>query len=394
MPTRARIKPMANGQLTIHTVNTPKEKLAFIHFQWDVYRDDPYWVPPIISERVHFLDQTSHPFYEHADVALFMARRDEKPVGTIAAIINHRHNEVHQEKVGFFGYFEVLQDQEAAEALLETACNWVRDQGMTAIRGPETFSLNEEAGLLVDGWNGTPVIMMTYNPRYYVDFIEGAGFYKAKDLLAYMIDIYQFGPRGKYLPPKLLRVVEKLKKRGRFIVRPASLRDFDQEVLRVKKIYNAAWEKNWGFIQLTDAEIDHWAADLKKIVDPKLIWMAEKKGEIIGMLLTLPDVNQALHKAYPHPDVPEWWTMIKLFWYWKIRRCVTTVRGLIGGVLEEHRGTGAMAAMIVETARMALPRYRQCELSWILEDNKMTRRECEMLGGRVYRTYRIYEKKL
>jgi hypothetical protein len=385
---------MTNGKLTIQPVHTPAEKLEFIHFQWEVYRDDPNWVPPLISERVHFLDQDHHPFYEHADVELFMARRDGKPVGTIAAIINRRHNEVHEERVGFFGYFEVLEDREAAESLLETACNWVRDQGMTAIRGPETFSQNEEAGLLVDGWNGPPVIMMTYNPRYYVDFIEGAGFYKAMDLLAYMVDIYKFGPHGKNLPPKLLRVADKIQKRRGFTVRHVDMRRFDEEVQRVKKIYNAAWQKNWGFVPMTSAEIDQLAANLKQMIDPKLIWIAEKDGETIGMLLPLPDLNQALLKAYPRPGVPEWWTMAKFFWHWKVRGCVTTLRGLVGGVLEEHRGLGIMAVMMVKLAEACLPHYRQSELSWILENNMMTRRECEMLGGYVYRTYRIYEKKL
>lgn len=385
---------MASGDLVIQPVHTPEEQLAFIHFQWEVYRDDPDWVPPLISERIHFLDKARHPFHGHADVELFMARRDGKPVGTIAAIINHRHNEVHQDKVGFFGYFEVLEDREAAEALLEAACNWLRDKGMTAIRGPETFSQNEEVGLLVDGWNGPPVIMMTYNPRYYIDFIEGAGFHKAMDLLAYMADIYKFGPRGENLPPKLRRVAEKIQKRGGFTVRHVDMKRFDEEVLCVKKIYNAAWQKNWGFVPMTDAEIDQLAINLKQIIDPKLIWIAEKNGETIGMLLPLPDLNQALLKAYPRPGVPEWWTMAKLFWHWKVRGSVTTLRGLVGGVLEEYRGLGVMAVMMVKLAEACLPHYRQCELSWILETNYMTRRDAEMLGGYVYRTYRIYEKML
>jgi hypothetical protein len=325
---------------------------------------------------------------------LFMARRDGKPVGTIAGIINHRHNEVHQEQVGFFGFFEVLQDREAAEALLETACDWVREKGMTAIRGPENPSQNEEVGLLVDGWNGPPVIMMTYNPRYYVDFIEGAGFYKAMDLLAYMVDIYKFGPNCEHLPPKLVRVAKKIQQRGGFTVRQVNMRDFEQEVLRVKKIYNAAWQKNWGFVSMTDAEIDHLAAALKQMVDPKLIWIAEKDGETIGMLLNLPDLNQPLLKAYPRPGVPEWWSMAKFAWNWKVRRGVTTLRGLVGGILEERRGLGVMTVLMVEAAKAALPQYRQCELSWILETNTPTRQLCELLGGYVYRTYRVYEKML
>jgi hypothetical protein len=385
---------MTNGKLTIRPVHTSEERLEFIHFQWEVYRDDPNWVPPLISERVELLDKDRHPFHEHADVELFMARRDGKPVGTIAALVNHRHNEVHEERVGFFGYFEVLQDREAAEALLETACNWVREQGMTAIRGPETFSLNEEAGLLVDGWNGPPVILMTYNPRYYVDFIEGAGFYKAMDLLAYMVDMYEFGPGGVRLPLKLRRVAKKIQERANFTTRPADMSRYDEEVKRFKRIYDSAWEKNWGFVPPTEAEAEHIAHAMKSMIDPDLIWFAEKDGEPIGALFPLPDLNQALIKAYPRPGVPEWWTLAKFLWHWKVRGCVNTMRGFAGGVVEERRSLGVIAVLMVKLAEVAIPRYRWCELSWILENNIKTRQICEFLGGKVYRTYRIYERTL
>ena len=385
---------MTNGKLTIQPVSTPPERLAFIHFQWEVYRNDPLWVPPLISERVEFLDRDRNPFYQHSEVELFMARRDGKPVGTIAAILNNRHNEFHEEQVGFFGLFEVLQDQDAAEALLETACDWVRERGMTAIRGPASFSTNEEVGLLVDGWDGPPVIMMTYNPRYYVDFIEGAGFHKAMDLVAYTLDLVQLGPDGENLPPKLVRVARKIQERGGFTVRKINMRDFDHEVARFKRIYNSAWEKNWGFVPLTDAEVDHMAAGLKQILDPDTVIFAEKDGEPIGAMLPLPDVSQALIRAYPRPGVPEWWTMVKLLWHWKIRRRVDTIRGFAGGTLEQYRGRGVEAVLIVRMAEAALRRYRRAEMSWVLENNMMERRSAEMMGGEVYRTYRIYEKAL
>jgi len=383
-----------DSDLTILPVRTAQERLAFIHFQWEVYKDDPYWVPPLISERVEFLDQEHHPFYQHAEVQLFMARRDGKPVGTIAAILNHRHNEFQEEQVGFFGLFEVLPDREAAGALLETACKWARERGLTALRGPANFSTNEEIGLLVDGWDGPPVVMMTYNPRYYVDFIEGAGFHKAMDLVAYMLDLTQFGPRGENLPPKLLRVANKVLERGGFTVRKASMRHFEQEVALFKRVYNAAWEKNWGFVPLADAEIEHIAAGLKQMVDPDVIWFAEKDGEPIGAMLPLPDVNQALIRAYPRPGVPEWWTMAKLLWHWKVRHRVDTIRGFAGGVLEQYRGRGVEGVLFMKMAEAALPRYRRAEISWILENNMMMRRTAEMLGGQVYRTYRVYEKEL
>jgi GNAT superfamily N-acetyltransferase len=385
---------MANGRLTIEPAHTAKERLAFIHFQWEVYRDDPFWVPPLISDRVEFLDKERHPFHQHSEVDYFIARRDGRPVGTIAAILNNRHNEFQGERVGFFGLFEVLRDREAAEALLETAGNWVQERGMEAIRGPANFSTNEEVGLLVDGWDGPPVIMMTYNPRYYVDFIEGAGFHKAMDMVAYMLDLDQFGRHGENLPPKLLRVSRKIQERGNFVVRKMDMRHYDEEVDRFKVIYNAAWEKNWGFVPMTDAEVDHLAAGLKQIIDPNLIWFAEKDGEPIGAMLPLPDLCQPLLRAYPRPGEPEWWTMAKLLWHWKVRGCVDTIRAMAGGTLEQYRGRGVDAVLITHLAQAAIPRYRRCELSWILENNIMSRRSAELFGADAYRTYRLYEKKL
>ena len=385
---------MRNGELTIRPVQTASERLEFIHFQWEVYRDDPKWVPPLISERVEFLDKDRHPFHQHSDVELFMARRNGRPVGTIAAIQNNRHNEFQGEQVGFFGLFEVVEDRETAEALLETSCEWARARGLTAIRGPANYSTNEEVGLLVDGWDGPPVIMMTYNPRYYVDFIEGAGFRKAMDLLAYNLDLSAFGSNPENLPAKLVRVARKIKERGGFTVRRIDMRHFDEEVERFKGIYNSAWEKNWGFVPLDDAEIDHIAAGLKQLLDPSVVVFAEKDGEVIGAMLPLPDVSQALIRAYPRPGVPEWWTMVKLLWHWKVRGRVDTMRGFAGGVLEEYRGRGVEAMLMVEMAKAALPRYRRAEISWVLESNMMMCRAATMLGGKVYRTYRLYEKAL
>ncbi|HIQ02304.1 MAG TPA: N-acetyltransferase [Anaerolineales bacterium] len=381
------------NRLAIEQAQTAEERMEFIRLPWKVYRGDPYWVPPLVSERVEFLDPERHPFYEHADVALFLARREGEVVGTIAALVNHRHNEYWGEKVGFFGLFEVIQDREAAEALLETACNWVRGQGMDGIRGPANFSTNEELGLLVEGWDGPPVIMMTYNPRYYVDFIEGAGFIKVMDLLAYLADLEPFRRDG--LPERTLRITEKVKERRGIRARRLDMRRFDEEVEHVKRLYNSAWSKNWGFVPLTDREIEHIAAQLKQILDPDLCCFIEKDGEPVGFALVLPDLNRPLLRAHPHPDTPEWWTMLKLLWHWRVRRTVDTARAYAGGIIEPHRGVGADAVMVTAVAQALLRKgYRYCEISWILEDNLMMRRMAEAYGGRVYRTYRLYEKSL
>jgi hypothetical protein len=380
--------------LTIEQARTPEDREDFARFQWKVYRGDPSWVPPLLSERVAFLDPERNPFYDHADVTLFTARREGEIVGTIAALVNHRHNEYWGENTGFFGLFEVVEDQEVAEALLETASNWVRDQGMTTIRGPANFSTNEEIGLLVDGWNGPPVIMMTYNPRYYVDFIEGAGFSKAKDLLAYLVDLEPFRREGE--PEQVARIAEKVKERRGLGVRNVDMRNFDEEVKRVKELYNSAWSANWGFVPLTDRELNHLATQLRQIIDPDLSYFVEKEGKPVGFIVLLPDLNQALLKAHPRPDTPEAWTMLKLLWHWKIRGSVNTARAFIGGLLEPHRGVGAGVMMVVQIGRALLRKeeYRYCEMSWILEDNLMMRRMAERYSGKVYRTYRVYQKAL
>jgi len=267
------------GKLTVRPVETAAERTAFIHFQWTVYKNDPFWVPPLLSEREAFFDPVDgHPFHRHAKVRYFMAFRDEKPVGRIAAFINYRHNEYWDEEIGSFGHFEVLEDREAAEALLETAEAFVRDEGMTAIRGPLNFSTNEEIGLLVEGWNGPPVIMMTYNPRYYVDFIAGAGYEKVMDVLAYTTDLTQYKPDGTGINPKLLRVARKVKERYDITVRPVDMRHFDEEAQRIKEVYHQAWSKNWGFVPLTDAEMNNLAHEIRQFMDPKVTFIADHLG--------------------------------------------------------------------------------------------------------------------
>lgn len=384
------------GKLIVKPAETAAERKAFILFLWEVYKGDPYWVPPLISERIEFLDPEGHPFHQHAKVRYFTAHRDGKLVGTIAAFINHNHNEYWDDKVGFFGLFEVLKDEEAAKALLAAAEDFVRGEGMDTIRGPMNFSTNEECGLLVDGWNGTPVIMLTYNPQYYKDFIEGAGYVKAQDLYAYLSDVSNIQPDGTGLNPKVLRVAKRVRERLEGVIyRPINMKEFDSDARAFKKIYNAAWSKNWGFVPMTDAELEHEAKALKSVLDPHTVLFAEKDGVPIGASLPLPDLNQALHRAYPRPGVPEWWTMAKLLYWWKVRKNVTTLRAFAGGFIEEYRGLGLDAILALEDLLVALRHgYTHIEFSWVLESNTPMRQTALNLHGHIYRTYRIYDKAL
>jgi hypothetical protein len=382
---------MSSQQLRVEPVRTPRQLKQFVDFPYHLYRNDPYWVPPLRMDRKAMFDREKFPFYEHADVELFLALRGDEPVGTITAHINHIHNQFHNEKTGFFGFFECIEDYEVAEALLNAAADWVRARGMDVLRGPMNFSTNEECGLLVDGFDSSPVALMTYNPPYYVQFMERAGFVKAQDLYAYWLDTDEVVSKdGVVRNEKLARVVEKVRARSRIVVRKINLKDFDNEVERIKKVYNSAWEKNWGFVPMTDAEFDHLAENLRSVIDPNLVLIAEIDGEPVGFSLTLPDINQAL-KGTGGRLIP---ALVRLLWY-KMFKKFTICRVFAMGVVEQHRMKGISALFYYDTAINAAPRgYAHAEMSWILESNLMMNRDIQFMGGRVYKTYRIYDKPL
>lgn len=383
--------------ISIKTVESSEDKRAFLSLPWTVYKDDPYWVPPLFNERMAFIDPAHQPFFEHAEVEFFLAKRGQKAVGTIAAFTNHQHNEFQEENVGFFGFFEVLDDPDAAniaKILLKTAEDWAKQRGHDAIRGPAQFSTNEECGLLVDGFDDMPRILMTYNPPRYVDYVEGYGYKKAMDLWAWSAATDIFEGKQK-LPEKLLRVVEKVKQKNEITVRTINMRNFDAEVDIVKKLYNISWAKNWGFVPMTDKEIEKLGEDLKPILDPDLVFVAEIDGEPVGFSLTLMDLNEPLRLAYPRPETPEWWTMMKFAWHWKVRRKISWARVFTLGVLPEYRARGVDALFYYETAQAAMKKgIHFAEMSWILENNDAMNRPIEFFGAEIYKTYRFYEKVL
>ncbi|HLB64846.1 MAG TPA: GNAT family N-acetyltransferase [Anaerolineales bacterium] len=378
----------------ITPAQTEREILEFIQFPWEVYKNDRHWVPPLISERRSFLDRSKNPFFQHARAEYFLARRDGKVVGTIGAFTNDRYNEFQEVNTGFFGFFEVLDDPEAARALLATAEAWARQAGHKTILGPAQFSTNDEVGLLVDGFDDAPRILMTYNPRIYADYLEAAGYRKAMDLWAYQTPLSRFDSDEGF-PPKLLRVAEKVRQRGKLHVRRLNMKEFDREVEQVKRVYNRSWERNWGFVPMTDPEFDHLGKQLKAIIDPELVVIVEADGEMVGFGLTLPDLSEPLRLAYPRPGALESLTTLKLLWHWKVRRRVRWIRVLALGVLPEYRGQGVDALMYLETARSGARRgYQKVEMSWILENNMMMNRGIRFMGGEVYKTYRLYDKRV
>ncbi|MGD8815163.1 MAG: hypothetical protein PVI78_11895 [Anaerolineales bacterium] len=378
--------------LNITTVDTEQDLKDFVAFPWKVYASNPHWVPPIPSERRDFLDPEKNAFFEHARAQYFTARRDGEIVGTIAAFTNDRYNQFQQVNTGFFGFFEVLEDPEAALGLLNSAEDWARQAGHETIIGPAQFSTNDECGLLIDSFDDPPRILMTYNPPFYADYIDKAGYHKAMDLWAYRLNIREFKRR---IPEKLLRVVDKVRQRGRFRVRLMNMRKFNREVEIVKRLYNTSWERNWGFVPMTDREFDHLASELKQIIDPDLAVIVEFEEEPIGFGLCLPDLNQPLLQAYPQPGTPKVLTMLKMIWNWKVRHRLDWLRVFALGVLPKFRGMGVDALMYMDIAENAMHKgFKWAEMSWILENNMMMNRAIEMLGGEIYKTYRMYEKAL
>lgn len=372
----------------IEPVLDKKALLTFVKFPFSLYQSDPNWVPPLIEERRDFFDPKKNPFYQHARYQLFLARRAGEIVGTVGAVVNDNHNAVHHEQSGAFGFFECIDDQAVAGALLGAAEEWVRGQGMTLIRGPLNFSTNDEIGTLIEGFDDPPAVMMTYNQRYIPRLIEACGYVKAMDVFAWDFDI-ESGLRAA--PEKLFRVAEKSMQKQGLRVRKIDMRHFDRDLAMVKDVYNRAWQRNWGFVPMTDSEIDHLAASLKPMIDPHLIFVAEgADGLPVGVSLCLPDLHQALHRSRGGHMWP--FGLLKFLWH---RRKIDRIRLLIMGMAEEHRGRGADAIFYLETAREALKRgYKRMEASWILENNTMMNQIIERLGGRKYKTYRIFEKAL
>jgi hypothetical protein len=329
-------------------------------------------------------NKEKHPFFQHSTADFFLARRNGETAGRIAAILNNNHNEFHHERCAFFGFFESIDDRAVATALLEKAAAWGRERGMTALRGPANYSSNDTFGLLVEGFDSSPVIMMTYNPQYYVELIEQAGFGKAMDLYAWWMTEEQG------LNPKVLRVGEKILQEENIRLRPLNLKNFWGDVEVVKKIYNDAWSANWGFVPMTDAEFEFMAKELKPVVDPRLALIVEKEGEPVGFALSLPDYNVALKKINGRL-LPL--GLLKVLYY---KRRIKRIRVLTLGIvrrLQTHSGIGA--ALYVEMFRRGIAAgFNAGEFSWTLENNTLINRGMKLLGAEIYKRYRIYERPL
>jgi GNAT superfamily N-acetyltransferase len=367
--------------LEIVTAETGTALRSFIDLPYRLHRNHPCFVPPLRRERRDLFDKARHPFFQHAEAAFFIARRDGRPVGRIEAIINHAHNRFHDDRVGFFGAFETEHDRAVADTLLGCAARWLSQRGMRVMRGPVTHSTNEECGLLIEGFEEPPMIGMPYNPPYYAELLEGFGLTKAKDLYAWE------ARREQTIPDKLRHVAEIVRRSTGVVVRQVDFANYTIEIQRAMNVYNASWTRNWGFVPLTEAEFVHAAKELRPILErfPEGTLLAEVGGRPVGFCLAVLDVNQALARVRDGRLFPfGFWTL-----YRGLRR-IDQIRVMALGIRPEFRHRGIDALMYFEMLSPAQKRFRRGEFGWTLEDNRVMNSAIR-LGARHYKTYRIYE---
>ena len=372
----------------ISPVRSRRDLSRFVDLSWQLFdrRRFPAWVPPLRLTVKDALDAKKNPFYRNADRELFLATRGGKAVGRIAAIENRAHNRFHEDKVGFFGFFECVDDQEVANALFAAAEQWLRSRGLDTMRGPMNPSTNHECGLLVEGFDVHPVFMTNWNPAYFLPLMDGAGFTKAKDLNAYWVQVS--GPDKLPLPPRFKALAERALSQSGVTFRDIDVRRFHQEIDVCWDIYNAAWEKNWGFVPMSRDEFVHMARDLKPLIDPNLAFVAEVGGQPAGVMINLLDYAHAQISIGNGRLFPT--GFIKLL---AAKRRLKSGRMMVLGIKAEHRTRSILPLFIHELYRRAEAMNAQGgEASWILEDNLQMVRAMESMGAPLYRKWRIYDR--
>ncbi|MFQ5450621.1 MAG: hypothetical protein ACE5E9_08310 [Nitrospinaceae bacterium] len=367
--------------LELKKVSSEQDKKKFIRLPWAIYNDNPLWVPPLLVERKKFLDPQINPFFEHAEVELYLVHSTGgEPVGRVALIGDRAYNEFHSENVGFIGMFECIEDQAAANLLLDTAHDWCRSRGFQKMMGPMNLSTNHECGLLVEGFDIPPMIGIPFNPPYYPDLFTQWGMVKAKDLLSLKL-------HPKKIPDYLERAMAKIRKRGHFTLRHLRLNRFDQEIDILWEVYNSAWSRNWGFVPMTRKEFGFAAKEMNRIILPDLCFVAEVKGQPAGFSLSLPNINQALKsmngKIFP-------FGLVK---YHLNKKKIDGYRVLTLGVKKNFQNMGIDVGFYYETYKwLAQNQAALIEMSWILEDNRAMLGPIRRIGGKVYKRHRIYER--
>lgn len=379
----------AAGPLAIEPVERPADSDAFIRLPWAIYRSDPAWIPPLLLERREHLDQRKNPFFETADAQFWLARRGSRPVGRISAQVNRAYLARYDDATGHFGMLEAEDDAEVFQALLKTAEDWLRGRGLRRVRGPFNLSINEDCGLLVEGFQYPPSMLMGHARPYYAPRLEALGYRKAKDLICYHYDAAQD------LPASAVHVLRKMDLSQSLTVRPLDMARYEQDLAAIMDVFNDAWSQNWGFVPMSPSELRHMAKALKPIVRPQTIAIAELGGKPVAMAISLPNVNEAIADLNGRL-LPFGWA--RLLWRLKVKT-PKSARVPLMGVRKAYHGSmlgAALAIAVVDSMRRGQKALgvESGELSWILEDNLPMRRMIETFGGVAYKTFRIYERNL
>ncbi|MSU24683.1 MAG: hypothetical protein EXS32_12785 [Opitutus sp.] len=361
-----------------------RDRGRFLRVAHHLYARDPHWVAPLDSE-AHRVLAPVNPFFQHARMQLWVAVRDGRDVGRIAAILDDTHNAVHGGRTAHFGFLESIDEAAVTGALFDAVVAWSRAAGCDRVVGPMNPSINDECGLLIAGFDSPPVLMMTYNPSYLPALVEAAGFVKAKDLFAYYVDL------TKAPLERLERIAADFRRRHpQITVRPITKATVATDVPKLKQIYNEAWGKNWGAVPLTDGEITLLAERLLALVVEGLVWLAEEGHEVAGFLLAMPDANEIIQPLRGRLLSPGLWRALPYLVGWRQPRLF---RVIALGTRREFRGRGLEAMMFAETLRKARQMgFNGCEGSWILEDNLPVRRLLAAFSAEPYKTYRVYER--
>ena len=373
----------------IRRVESKGDRKQFLDLPYRLYSTEKRWVPPLRLERKEHIDPDKNPFFEHAEVQFFLAWRDVRVVGRISAHVDRNLNEFQDNRWGLFGFFECEDDPETARALVDTAEAWLRERGRDRMVGPMDFTTNDECGLLIEGHERPPIILCPWQHPYYQRLLEEAcGLTKAMDLLMWEL---QVSDRSK-VHQAIWDVADAVESRHGIVVRPMRKRNLQDEVTKFLEVYNSAWERNWGFVPLTEKEVRHYAKQLKPVLDENWAMIAERTdtGEVVGAALTLPDFNQVLAKVKDGRLLPFGWLAAL-----RNRKNVNQVRVFALGVKPEYQHTG-VAARMYQAHFDAAERTPQTggEMGWILETNKAMNRAMEGMGGKVVRKYRVYEREL
>ncbi len=370
--------------IEIREVKTRREQKQFVRLPLQIYRQDPAWVPPLELERLEFLDRHQHPFYRHGEATAYLALDGGHVVGRVLVSDDPLYNARHQENLGGFGMFECMNDLSTAKALLGAAEIWLAGRGRDRLRGPMDFSLNYQCGLLVDGFDTPPRILMNHNPPYYGQLIEACGLAKAKDFFAYWFT-------GSHdLTVEWRKRAERLAA-SKVVIRSANRANMIAEFRRCAPIFNEAWNRNWGASPMTDAEFEFFGKTLKHFARPELLLAAEIDGQPVGFAMTLPDINEALKPVGGR--LFHWGLPIGLIRLLKGLKRIKTARLVALGILDAYRGRGIAELLILRSFQVFRELgYENAELSWTLEDNRLINRAIDAAGGKRYKTYRMYEK--